>query len=63
MSKVAQAKQEVSENPSSRAVNVPQDAKFKEKDVNQKLKFYGVIQAFKNVSLFFSLPLCFADEC
>lgn len=56
MSKVAQAKQEVSENPSKMAVNVPQNAKFQEKDVNQKLKFYGVIQAFKNVSL----PLCLA---
>ncbi|UZJ51024.1 hypothetical protein CBS101457_000344 [Exobasidium rhododendri] len=45
---VAPSKTQISENPANNAVTLAQDAKFKEADVNRKMKFYGVIQAFRN---------------
>lgn len=47
MSKVAKSTQEISDNPSKNAVTMPQNGKFKEEDINRKISFYGVIQAFK----------------
>ncbi|CAG8031294.1 unnamed protein product [Penicillium salamii] len=35
----------------SNAVNVPTDTKQKEKDINQKLQFFGIFHAFKNSKL------------
>lgn len=47
MSKVAQAKSQVGDKVDANAVTLAQDGKFKEADINRKMKFYGVIQAFR----------------
>ena len=45
---VAPAKSQVAESPAANAVTLANDPRFKEADVNRKMKFYGVVQAFKN---------------
>lgn len=47
MSTVSPAKAEVTDNPAKNAVTMPQSGKFKEQDVNRKMKFYSVLQAFR----------------
>ncbi|PWN89674.1 hypothetical protein FA10DRAFT_150919 [Acaromyces ingoldii] len=47
MSKVAPSKSQVGDKVDANAVTLAQDAKFKEADVNRKMKFYGVLQAFR----------------
>ncbi|TDL17822.1 hypothetical protein BD410DRAFT_793854 [Rickenella mellea] len=42
------AKKSISENPAKDSVASPTDRKELEKDVDRKLRFYGVIQAFRN---------------
>lgn len=50
MSTVPAAKQAVAGKLPNNAVTLPQDSKFKEKDVNQKMKMIGAFNAFKMVS-------------
>lgn len=47
MSKVAPSKSQVTDKPSANAVTLSQDPKFKEADVDRKMRFYGILQAFR----------------
>ncbi|GAA5960221.1 hypothetical protein JCM21900_000554 [Sporobolomyces salmonicolor] len=38
---------EISENPSGNAVTSPTDPRVKQRDIDQKLKLYGVVEAFR----------------
>jgi hypothetical protein len=45
------AKKEVSEHPAPGSVTVPVDKREKDQDVDRKIRFYGVIEAFRNCRL------------
>ncbi|MBW0513033.1 hypothetical protein O181_052748 [Austropuccinia psidii MF-1] len=47
MTVLADTVKEVSEHPSARAVTQPTDKDFKLKDEERKMRFYGIIQAFR----------------
>lgn len=47
MSTIPQAQSQISEKPAPNAVTHAMDAKQKAADVDRKMRFYGVIQAFR----------------